>query len=104
MVERRRRSFSAPLRGSESPQVPLFCIVSGGRRVNELREWGKAYNCPYGTLVLHTEDRTLARTMSKRKSLSGTRERQGRGVGPDPSEEGWQEVQPSAEEATTGSM
>lgn len=39
--------------------------------MNQLREWGKAYNYPYGAFVLHTEDRTLARTMSKRKSLSG---------------------------------
>jgi len=42
--------------------------------VNQLREWGKAYNYPHGALVLHTEDRTLARTMSKRKGRSGTME------------------------------
>jgi len=42
--------------------------------VNQLREWGKAYNYPHGAFVLYTEDRTLARTMSKRKSLSGTME------------------------------
>ena len=42
--------------------------------MNELREWGKAYNYPHGALVLYTEDRTLLRTMSKRKSLSGTME------------------------------
>jgi len=39
--------------------------------VSELREWGKAYNYPYGAFVLHTEDRTLAKSMSKRKGLSG---------------------------------
>jgi len=42
--------------------------------VNQLREWGKAYNYPYGALVLYTEDKKLARTMSKRKGLSGTME------------------------------
>ena len=40
--------------------------------MNQLREWGKAYNYPHGAFVLYSEDRTLARTMSKRKGLSGT--------------------------------
>ena len=39
--------------------------------MNQLREWGKAHNYPHGAFVLYTEDRTLARTMSKRKGLSG---------------------------------
>lgn len=40
--------------------------------MNELREWGKAYNYPHGAFVLHTEDKALVKTMSKRKGLSGT--------------------------------
>ena len=35
---------------------------------------GRLATTPTVFLVLHTEDRTLARTMSKRKSLSGTME------------------------------
>ena len=39
--------------------------------MNQLREWGKAYNYPYGAFVLYTEDKAVVKTMSKRKGLSG---------------------------------
>lgn len=39
--------------------------------MNEVREWQKASNYPYGALVLHTEDEELVKTMSRRKGLSG---------------------------------
>ena len=42
--------------------------------MSKLREWEKADNYPYGAFVLYTEDKKLARTMSKPKGLSGTME------------------------------
>lgn len=42
--------------------------------MNQLREWRKAYNYPYGAFVLYTEDKAVVKTMSKRKGLSGTME------------------------------
>lgn len=40
--------------------------------MNQLREWGKAYNYPYGVFVLYAEDKALVKTMRKHKGLSGS--------------------------------
>lgn len=40
--------------------------------MNELREWSKAHNYPHGALVLYTNDKALASTMTGSKTLTET--------------------------------